>query len=159
MTISISLRQSLWPELCTPHNDSLIWASQSLPALSQLMEQHHGLSQAAISPGDWVHLEVNSAACQSCYTTTRWEKLYVSFWTLALLIWQVHTPSDNHTVVFFGAGWFTIPLGLSFIVSITNSHFTHPWLFWVHDSLPLTPKIWSLQKDSSTQAHERPPNP
>lgn len=103
------------------------------------MERHRGLSQAAISPGDWVHLEVSAAAYRQATLrpTVGGEKvLSILLNTCSSLLTRPHCLLTTG-LLFFGVGWFRIP---SFIIPITNSHFTHPWFFWIHDTLTMTPK-------------------
>lgn len=38
---------------------------------------------------------------------------------------------------------------------MSKTNFTHPEFFWVHENPFLTLNIWTLQKDSSWQQHEK----
>lgn len=121
------------------------------------MGRHRGLSQAAISPGDWVHLKVSAAAYRrATLRPAVGEKHFsVSFEHLLFFADRSKLPPDNQGCYFFRVGWLSIPLGCSFIIPTTNSHFTHPWFFWMYDALTLTPKTWGLLKDALTQANEK----
>lgn len=105
----------------------------------------------------WSALRGQRCRLTASYTKTGWrgEKLFCIFLNpCSSLLTGPHSLLTTG-LLFFGVGWFSIPLGCSFIIPITDSHFTRPWFFWMHDTLTLTPKIWGLQRDAPTQAKEK----
>lgn len=137
--------------LCTPHNDSLISASQALPALSQLMGRHRALWQGCD------HSERLSALRGQCFCSfpvllysqegksAKCEKW--CFWRHSVLIWEVHALSNTLCWVCW-LKWYTVPIGLCFY-RFNNKlalHTSTILLVALVDSLALTPNIWSLQK-------------